>query len=239
MIASRPVDVTVVPVSFRDLVPEITASAYLTHGLYYYPAKFIPHAVRYCLQQFTQPGDTVVDPFAGSGTVGLEACLCGRRAFLLDLNYLLDHIIPLKIYQGRLALSPAVLEERLHAIFSGGTEFHPHWDTIGYWYAPEILAGLQRLWGAQKQLPHDTYALVLEAALLKVSKHFSYAEHRLPKLFRSKSKRLYIDGLLQGDWQTRLHRQLRTQAQNILEDVNELVEKLNGSVPALVHQGGV
>ena len=197
MIASRPIDIAVVPVSFRDLVPEITTSAYLTHGLYYYPAKFIPHAVRYCLQQYTQPGDTVVDPFAGSGTVGLEACLCGRRAFLLDLNYLLDHIIPLKIYQGRLALSPAVLEERLHAIFSGDTEFHPHWNTI------------------------------------------SYAEHRLPKLFRSKSKRLYIDGLLQGDWQSRLHRQLRTQAQNILIDINGLVEMLNGSVPALVHQGGV
>jgi len=239
MIASRPIDIAVVPVSFRDLVPEITTSAYLTHGLYYYPAKFIPHAVRYCLQQYTQPGDTVVDPFAGSGTVGLEACLCGRRAFLLDLNYLLDHIIPLKIYQGRLALSPAVLEERLHAIFSGDSEFHPHWNTIAYWYAPEILAGLQRLWGAQKQLPHDTYALILEAALLKVSKHYSYAEHRLPKLFRSKSKRLYIDGLLQGDWQSRLHRQLRTQAQNILIDINGLVEMFNGSVPALVHQGGV
>jgi len=56
-------------VSFRAVVPEITDTNYLTHGLFYHPAKFIPHVPRFCLKEYTAPGDWVVDPFAGSATV--------------------------------------------------------------------------------------------------------------------------------------------------------------------------
>ena len=84
-------------VSFRELVPEIKDTGYLTHAIFYYPAKFIPQVVRYALKSYTNEGDWVVDPFAGSGTVGVEAYLCERNAFLLDLNPLLDYMIPLKV----------------------------------------------------------------------------------------------------------------------------------------------
>ena len=33
-------------VSFRELVPEIDDTGYLTHAIYAYPAKFIPQIVR-------------------------------------------------------------------------------------------------------------------------------------------------------------------------------------------------
>ncbi len=52
-------------VSFRDLVPEITSTSYLTHGIYYYPAKFIPQVVRFCLDSYTKKDDWIIDPFAG------------------------------------------------------------------------------------------------------------------------------------------------------------------------------
>jgi hypothetical protein len=84
-------------VSFRDLAPEITDTTYLTHGLFYYPAKFIPQVPNYCIRQYTKSGDWVMDPFAGSGTVGLEAALLGRNSILLDINPLLEHIVPIKI----------------------------------------------------------------------------------------------------------------------------------------------
>ena len=41
-------------VSFRELVPEIKDTGYLTHAIFYYPAKFIPHVVRYALKSFTK-----------------------------------------------------------------------------------------------------------------------------------------------------------------------------------------
>jgi hypothetical protein len=51
-----------------------------------YPAKFIPHVVRYALERFAEPGDWVFDPFAGYGSVAVEATLTGRNAELWDLN---------------------------------------------------------------------------------------------------------------------------------------------------------
>ena len=57
-------------ISFRELVPEIKDTGYLTHSIFYYPAKFIPQVVRYALKSFTKESDWVVDPFAGSGNRG-------------------------------------------------------------------------------------------------------------------------------------------------------------------------
>jgi hypothetical protein len=50
------------------------------HGMF--PAK----VVHYFLQRYSQPGDLVVDPFSGRGTVALQARVEGRRTISNDLN---------------------------------------------------------------------------------------------------------------------------------------------------------
>ena len=92
-------------VSFRELVSEITDTSYLTHAIVSYPAKFIPQVVRYAINTYTKENDWIIDPFAGSGTVGVEAYLCKRNALLYDLNLLLNHIMPLKVYRGEERIS--------------------------------------------------------------------------------------------------------------------------------------
>lgn len=44
-------------VSFRDLIPEITDTGYLTHAIVSYPAKFIPQVVRYAINTYTREDD--------------------------------------------------------------------------------------------------------------------------------------------------------------------------------------
>lgn len=44
------------------------------------------------VEQFTRPGDVVLDPFAGSGMTGLAAAMQGRRAQLADISVLGQHI---------------------------------------------------------------------------------------------------------------------------------------------------
>jgi DNA modification methylase len=39
-----------------------------------------------CIKAGSRPGDTVLDPFGGSGTVGRRALALGRHAVLMDLN---------------------------------------------------------------------------------------------------------------------------------------------------------
>lgn len=58
----------------------------LTHSFYRYPARFSPQFARTAIEAFTQPGDTVFDPFMGGGTTVVEALALGRRCIGSDLN---------------------------------------------------------------------------------------------------------------------------------------------------------
>jgi site-specific DNA-methyltransferase (adenine-specific) len=51
-----------------------------------YPTRLPPEIVRVLLEHFTEEGDTVFDPLAGSGTVGLVAEELGRDWFCGDSN---------------------------------------------------------------------------------------------------------------------------------------------------------
>jgi site-specific DNA-methyltransferase (cytosine-N4-specific) len=61
-------------------------NSYLTHSLHPYPAKFPPPLPRYLLKHFAHPGQTVLDPFCGSGTTLVEARITGINAIGVDVN---------------------------------------------------------------------------------------------------------------------------------------------------------
>ena len=210
-------------VSFRELVPEIHDTGYLTHAIYAYPAKFIPQIVRYAIKTYTKEGDWVVDPFAGSGTVGVEAYLCKRNAVLLDLNLLLNHIMPLKVYRGKERLHEASLYKLLAGMRESNEQFTPAWSNVAYWYAPEILEVLSQYWGFINRIDDNIYAAVIKSALLKVSKRFSYTEDRTPKLARSKRKLQAIAELLKENWREQLDEMVQNLSLKTLRDLNDFV----------------
>lgn len=49
-------------------------------------ATFPPELAERCIKAGSKPGDTVLDPFAGTGTTGMVATGHGRRAILCELN---------------------------------------------------------------------------------------------------------------------------------------------------------
>lgn len=59
---------------------------YLTHSLHPYPAKFPPQLPNSILTKFGVKGQTVLDPFCGSGTTLVEARLLGFNAIGVDVN---------------------------------------------------------------------------------------------------------------------------------------------------------
>ncbi len=61
-------------------------TGYLTHSLHPYPAKFIPQIPNALIQELSSVGDTVLDPFCGSGTTLVEALLLKRYAVGIDAN---------------------------------------------------------------------------------------------------------------------------------------------------------
>jgi tRNA G10 N-methylase Trm11 len=58
----------------------------VTHYLFRYPAKFHPPVARHLIEQFSQAGETVLDPFCGSGTLLVEASIAGRKSVGTDID---------------------------------------------------------------------------------------------------------------------------------------------------------
>ncbi|MGA3200504.1 MAG: DNA methyltransferase [Halobacteriota archaeon] len=72
-----------------------SVNQYLTHWIYPYKGKFHPQLVRAALNIIgLEPGDTVLDPFVGSGTTSLEAQLLGVNSVGFDAS-------PLCVLQSR------------------------------------------------------------------------------------------------------------------------------------------
>ena len=75
----------------EDLVRAVhskSPSEGFTHTFYRYPARFSPEFARAAMLAFTKPGDVVIDPFMGSGTILVEAALAGRHAIGSDISSL-------------------------------------------------------------------------------------------------------------------------------------------------------
>lgn len=67
------------------------------HSMCSYMGSFPPGLPRYFIEQLSEPGDVVLDPFSGRGTTALEACLSGRLGVGLDLNPLAALLTTVKV----------------------------------------------------------------------------------------------------------------------------------------------
>ncbi|GIV08682.1 MAG: hypothetical protein KatS3mg019_0773 [Fimbriimonadales bacterium] len=228
-----------VSVNFREIVSEIQDTSYLTHSLFYYPAKFIPHVPYYCVRHFCPENGWVIDPFAGSGTVGLEAVLANRNAVLLDINPLLKHIVELKINFRRTDIDESALFERIQEMLKSKDEFEPVWTNIDYWYSAELLKVLKRYWGWIYRNVDDIYAPIIQCGLLRASRRFSLADHKAPKLFRSRAKLREMEQLLRAGWQTMLNQFVWDRSLDTLRRVRALATLMHGRPYRTVAMAGV
>jgi hypothetical protein len=56
------------------------------HSMCSYQAKLKPSIAHFLVREFSAPGDVVLDPFSGAGTIPLEACLQGRVGWGNDIG---------------------------------------------------------------------------------------------------------------------------------------------------------
>lgn len=64
------------------------------HSMCSYQGKMKPALAHHLVECFSAPGDVVVDPFSGAGTIPLEACRMRRRGYGIDISRL-GHVLTL------------------------------------------------------------------------------------------------------------------------------------------------
>src|SRR5579859_4741648 len=91
-----PAQVSVLGEPIRQALQVASYVSGYTHGFYRYPARFSPELARAFIDEYTHPGEVVLDPFMGGGTAIVEALAAGRRAIGLDLNPLAHFVTLVK-----------------------------------------------------------------------------------------------------------------------------------------------
>lgn len=90
---------------------------YVTHGLHPYKGKFYPQLAKALINiSGVEPGDSILDPFCGSGTTLLEGYLNGYKTYGADLNPLAAKIASVKT--GILEINPDVFRETVGALLN-------------------------------------------------------------------------------------------------------------------------
>jgi len=184
---------------------------YATHGLYWYPARFIPHVVRYFIERYTKPGELVFDPFAGSGTVAIEAEITGRNYIVWDLNPITELLVKAETWKND------VSEKMFEIDFNYSKRFTPRWGELYFWHPKEFVDVLSRLWAYYHDHPNPLLAI----PLLRITKYFSYAEIEFTKLYKSKVAIERVNELLSSNWRERLKDMYWQEVERVTKKVEE------------------
>lgn len=116
---------------------------YLTHGIHKYPAKFFPELPRWLISRYSNEGNLVLDPFAGSGTTNLEALLSNRHSIGVDVDPFARFLAKVKttpIPTLELRSAWKTLRHRVET-FSGSSDIKniPEFPNRNKWFKPFIL----------------------------------------------------------------------------------------------------
>jgi hypothetical protein len=150
------------------------------HGFHSYPARMHPDTAAVLIRALSERGDTVLDPFCGSGTVPVVARELGRHALGSDLNPLAVELTRLKVDGATFGFTSALCDAASrvveHAQERQKAKLGP---TAPYGredrdlFEPHVLLGLDGLRDGIDQLEHDdlrhALLLVLSSMLTKLS----------------------------------------------------------------------
>ncbi|WP_435068295.1 adenine-specific DNA methylase [Haloplanus sp. C73] len=178
-------------------------TGYLTHGLHSYPARMIPQIPDTLLNYYKSEGvisegDTVYDPFSGSGTTAVEGRLHGLHAEANDVNPLaclltLTKSIPLDLVELNSARDDLLdgLADELRTVR------HSYEDgTLEFDEVPEIRDGwfpepqLQELWHIRQRIDRieteysDQIARFFRTTLSGITRRVSYQRNGEYKRYR-------------------------------------------------------
>ena len=88
------------------------ARVYYPHNVGDYPTKILPWVAKILVRRFSKKGETILDPFCGSGTFAVEAKVAGRNSINYDINPRAVELTKLKLS----LVNPLSGDETIHEV---------------------------------------------------------------------------------------------------------------------------
>ena len=183
---------------------------YLTHNIHRYSGKFIPQIAQKAIQLLTNPGDTILDSYMGSGTALLEAQLADRNAIGIDLNplaVLISRVKNLRVSEeelndistilvpyaadlnsdGQLSFTSQTTYDELiqKRIDENSWRLTDAWNQK--WYQPAVLEQLVKIYSCIEVLPSERARQIAQVAFSDVLRKSSNASSKYPNVMYDKN----------------------------------------------------
>jgi hypothetical protein len=152
----------------------------------------IPEMARFLIEKTSEPEDTVLDPFCGSGTVVRESMAMGRNAIGIDSNPLAALLSRAKIGDCLPELLEQQLKRLLNSFSTEKDSFRLTFPNASYWFTPATLRKLGTVRLVIDNIAEEVsapYADFWRAVLASIVRRSSRADPRGPKPFISKRAR--------------------------------------------------
>ena len=210
-----------ITVDFRKLVHCLRCVDRATHLIHPYPAKLLAHIPFFSLANriFSNPGDTVLDPFCGSGTVLLESQLAGRTAFGVDSSPLARLVTRVKTTP----ISSQVLKRAIRALYDRIQDSPrgspPDVINLQHWFYPhvtkQLLCLLEAIIPTRNSTVRDFFLVCFSSCVRKVS----LADPRLSVPVRLRSGQYPEGHFLREKTDQHLRRLRRVNVRRVFERV--------------------
>jgi len=202
--------------------------SYFTHGIHRYPAKFIPQVPRFCLDKYSRPGDSVIDPFMGSGTTLLEAMLMGRDCYGIDIHPLARLITKVKLTPIDQRELKSAAESLIKSIDSDGDDNRsciPEIPNFDHWFREEVaneLATIKKhIWQLPKGDIRDFLTICFSSVIRRVSNSDDFS--LIPEV-TTFQKKLVEQEKVDFDAKTRFENTVRQRMIDV-QDLNKALAK--------------
>lgn len=156
-----------------------------------YPTRYISAVPRFAINAYSKCGDTVLDPFCGSGTTAIEAMLLGRNAVSIDIDQFARLLIKVKttVYSDEdISFLEAVIERMKGMNPVEGAEYPlPDIPNIDKWFCEKSKIGLAFLKSTIDHLAADNEKIkdYLYVVIAGIIRKVSNADEVSPKPYVS------------------------------------------------------
>lgn len=184
-----------VEVDFRKLAGWVKLGDQLTHQIHPYPAKLLPHIANFFVNATTlrAAGNSILDPFCGSGTVALEASLAGATSYVADANPLALLITKVKTTPYKIAELKDSLQSLLGRVKRLKTAPQIAIINSDLWYSPERKKSLEIIARAVKEVSNEDHRDFFRVCLSVTSKKLSNSDPAISVPVRLKTKEKFTE----------------------------------------------
>ena len=171
----------------------------LTHSYHRYPAKFIPQLANRLIRMYAEQGETVLDPFVGSGTTIVEGILLGRRVIGMDVNpvsYLVCRAKTIDVNPDFLEKNIEVALKKIRDQSKNDSGFEevvkdsPNYTRIKYWFNEKAISDLSLILKTIEEVENEDIMIFLKCGFSHVLKNCSKWQMRSIKPHQKEGKKI-------------------------------------------------